>query len=143
RTVYISQSGPVKAYQLEVEGTKLNLPESIFKDDERRTAALNALRVSVDHYQAEDLNAKKTGAFFEKEVEALLDEGESQVMLKTLETLIDLIDDDSNSIWLFVLSNLYAPILLKARPFDAIIGNPPWIVMHSIQNADYQEFLKK
>ena len=45
-----------------------------------------------------------------------------------------------NSIWKFILQNLYKPWFL-AEKFDYIIGNPPWFTFNSIKNEQYQNTL--
>jgi hypothetical protein len=47
-----------------------------------------------------------------------------------------------NSIWKFILQNLYKPYFLGGR-FDYIIGNPPWFTYSSIKNEEYQDTLKR
>ena len=42
-----------------------------------------------------------------------------------------------DSIWRFILQNLYKPLLLRQQ-FDYVIGNPPWFTYRSIANAEYQ-----
>ncbi|HPG29654.1 MAG TPA: N-6 DNA methylase [bacterium] len=47
-----------------------------------------------------------------------------------------------DSIWKFILQNLYKPVFLKEK-FDFVIGNPPWLTYSDVTNADYQTQLKK
>lgn len=47
-----------------------------------------------------------------------------------------------DSIWKFIVSNLYKPYFL-ANKFDYIIGNPPWLTYSSIKNEDYQDIIDK
>ncbi|MEY5133812.1 MAG: hypothetical protein RLZZ198_1816 [Bacteroidota bacterium] len=42
-----------------------------------------------------------------------------------------------DSIWKFILQNIYKPYFL-ANKFDYIVGNPPWFTLSSIKNEDYQ-----
>ena len=42
-----------------------------------------------------------------------------------------------DSIWRFILQNLYKPLLLRGQ-FDYVIGNPPWFTYRSIANAEYK-----
>jgi type I restriction-modification system DNA methylase subunit len=42
-----------------------------------------------------------------------------------------------DSIWKFILQNMYKPYFL-ANKFDYIVGNPPWFTLSSIKNEDYQ-----
>ncbi|HUZ60276.1 MAG TPA: AIPR family protein [Hanamia sp.] len=45
-----------------------------------------------------------------------------------------------DSIWKFILQNLYKPYFLSGK-FDFIIGNPPWFTYSSIKNEEYQNTL--
>jgi len=45
-----------------------------------------------------------------------------------------------DSIWKFILQNLYKPYFLSGK-FDFIIGNPPWFTYSSIKNEEYQNSL--
>ena len=45
-----------------------------------------------------------------------------------------------NSIWKFIVQNLYKPYFFKEK-FDYVIGNPPWFTFNSIKNESYQNIL--
>ncbi len=45
-----------------------------------------------------------------------------------------------DSIWKFIVQNLYKPYFLSAK-FDYVIGNPPWFTYSSIKNEEYQNIL--
>lgn len=51
-------------------------------------------------------------------------------------------ENGRDSIWKFIISNLYKPYFLSNK-FDYIIGNPPWFTYSSIKNEDYQNILDK
>ena len=55
--------------------------------------------------------------------------------------LKDFIDTDRDTIWAFVLKNIYKPLFFKHR-FDFVIGNPPWISFRFMEPI-YQVFLKQ
>src|SRR5439155_5126803 len=108
---------------------------------------LRVLREAIVLYHAPDGEEKPTKrdveAFFEREAIAHeLTSDDAEILRATLTKLMKMVDDDNNSIWIFVLNNLYAPLMMHENPFDLIISNPPWIVNRSIQNRDYQKFLK-
>ncbi len=54
-----------------------------------------------------------------------------------------LIKGGKNTIWRFILKNKHKPIDFTYKKFDLIVGNPPWVVYNSIENIQYQNFLKK
>ncbi|AFN74288.1 Endonuclease, putative [Melioribacter roseus P3M-2] len=45
-----------------------------------------------------------------------------------------------DSIWRFIVQNLYKPYFLAGK-FDYVIGNPPWFTYSSIRNEEYQNIL--
>ncbi|HBH87634.1 MAG TPA: restriction endonuclease [Syntrophaceae bacterium] len=45
-----------------------------------------------------------------------------------------------DSIWKFIIQNLYKPYFLSGK-FDVIIGNPPWFTYSAIKNEEYQNIL--
>lgn len=45
-----------------------------------------------------------------------------------------------DSIWKFIVQNLYKPYFLN-KTFDYVIGNPPWFTYSSIKNEEYQILL--
>ncbi|MBS1669016.1 MAG: N-6 DNA methylase [Bacteroidetes bacterium] len=47
-----------------------------------------------------------------------------------------------DSIWKFIVQNLYKPYFLHDK-FDYVIGNPPWFTYSSIKNEEYQNILNK
>ena len=59
-----------------------------------------------------------------------------------MNTLLSMIDKDQDSIWIFIMNNMYAPVLLSNSKVDLVVGNPPWIVMRSMETG-YQKFLKE
>ncbi|MFZ2322311.1 MAG: N-6 DNA methylase [Ignavibacteriaceae bacterium] len=47
-----------------------------------------------------------------------------------------------DSIWKFIVQNLYKPYFLAGK-FDYVIGNPPWFTYSSIKNEEYQNTLNE
>ncbi|MCF8371224.1 MAG: N-6 DNA methylase [Bacteroidales bacterium] len=61
---------------------------------------------------------------------------------KIYETLKLVKEKGRDSIWKFIVQNLYKPYFLS-RKFDYVIGNPPWFTFSSIKNEEYQDLLNK
>jgi len=73
-----------------------------------------------------------------------LSEGkENKIFEEDMKLLLKLIDGKKNSIWTFILRNIYKPLAFSYRKFDVVVGNPPWLSMRYMKNPDYQDFLKK
>src|SRR6266446_6919725 len=64
-----------------------------------------------------------------------------QAVYGIVETLKRFIDAERDSIWAFVLKNIYKPLFFRDR-FDCIVGNPPWISFRYME-PEYQKFLKR
>jgi len=50
-------------------------------------------------------------------------------------------ENGRDSIWKFIVQNLYKPYFYAGK-FDYIIGNPPWFTFSSIRNEEYQNTLR-
>ncbi|MFX1327720.1 MAG: N-6 DNA methylase [Promethearchaeota archaeon] len=55
--------------------------------------------------------------------------------------ITDLHQEKRNHIWLFLLYNSIGSRLIRNK-VDLIIGNPPWVVLHSIFSKEYKEEIK-
>ncbi len=62
-------------------------------------------------------------------------------LFKIVKELKYFIDANRDTIWAFVLKNIYKPLFFK-RKFDFIVGNPPWIAFRFMEPT-YQAFLKR
>jgi len=49
--------------------------------------------------------------------------------------------DGRDTIWQFVLQNLYQPVFMY-QAFDAIVANPPWLTYADISSGDYQQLVR-
>jgi len=105
---------------------------------------LSALRSAITEYRKGEVNKRGARAMLRRELETIpLKDHEKTIIIDTLNTLISLVDEELDGIWVFMLNNIYAPIALQTDKFDIIVGNPPWIALRYIENKDYQDFVKK
>jgi hypothetical protein len=133
--------GGIRAFKMDAEGTPLLLPESILADSERLALVLGAISEAIGHYRT-GLKRKDSRALLERLVEPKCTTDEIEIIDETLQHLLTLVDAGSDSVWTFALRNMYAPVTLTENRVDVVLGNPPWIVMHSIEDSGYQDFLK-
>jgi len=135
----------------------LKIPFSMLQDRELLNAVLYYMKNIAKEYRLNRIEAgnqllKKKDEYlqiFDKKISKIEEEqgkkinvDDKFVMLETLKKILDLVDLGKDSIWTFMISNIYAPISLMKR-FDIIVGNPPWVVLKSIENYDYQNMVKK
>jgi hypothetical protein len=99
-------------------------------------------------YPVEELNTGLTKAFVEvirtrfAEARRGLSDLSPSYWGQNLRLLNELIHQGRNSIWAYMLKNTSRPLILSARKFDVIAGNPPWLSYSSIQDATYQKEVK-
>lgn len=134
----------VPCYAIEVENRNLLVPKSIASDSERRMTVLDALGRASRHYR-DGLSRDQAEVYLERQLPEYVGSNEKSVLFETLKDLLLFIDEDKDHIWIYLLNNFYAPIMMKEAsedPLELLVGNPPWIAMRSINNQDYQDFLK-
>jgi methylase of polypeptide subunit release factors len=138
----------IPVFKIQVSGETIALPESIAQNEDVLLAILRMFLSVLESYEAGKVTKKdaintmavKVLSVFQKR-SAIKEEW--KVLEQTLFTLMNLIDKRNNSIWVFLLRNLYAPARLSRSKFDVVIGNPPWISLRYIIDDNYQEFIKE
>ena len=63
----------------------------------------------------------------------------AEVMGRTARRLIQLYLEGKDHVWLFILKNIPAAVYLAQRKFDLVVGNPPWLSMRYLRNAQYRQ----
>ena len=64
-----------------------------------------------------------------------------EIIIETVDTLINLIRKGKDSIHPFILKNIYKPSIIGK--FDVVIGNPPWLSYRYVRSTERQGKLKK
>lgn len=132
----------IEVYDIEANGHHLQIPKSISLDATKRTKVVNGLKEALKEYKLRS-NVEQALQVLHRGISNIADKDEEGVLKQTLRTMARLVDKNLDSIWIFILYNIYATLSLKAEKFDVLISNPPWIVMRSIENRTYQDFLKE
>lgn len=89
------------------------------------------------HFQLENFKRFAKRAISEVNI----DDASIEVLFHVAERMRELIRTERNSIWAFILKNVYKPIFLKNK-FEWIIGNPPWLSYRYVEKGKYQEYLR-
>ena len=66
----------------------------------------------------------------------------TDILFATSKILKHLIEKDKDTIWGFVMRNIYRPLFFSKRKFDALVGNPPWLSFRYIEDTFYQRKIK-
>lgn len=121
--------------------SQLSLPLEIALDENKLKQVLTAFADILFEYKRQKLTKIQALRVFEKS--HTYDIKSMAVIQTTLRNMMNLVDENKDSIWVFMLRNIYAPLRMRQRKFDLVIGNPPWISLRYIENPSYQDFLKK
>ncbi|MEM2370768.1 MAG: N-6 DNA methylase [Candidatus Bathyarchaeia archaeon] len=133
---------PAAVYDVNADGHHIQIPKSIIVQKAVLSQVCEAFKDATSAYKA---RAKRNEALeiFKRRAPTGLSTDEFEILKATLNTIMTLIDKGLDTVWIFILNNIYAPIMLKESKFDVIVGNPPWIAMRYIGNKNYQDFLKQ
>jgi len=139
---FVTEGGRIEVYKVEVDGHRIQIPKSVVAQKAVLNQVFEAFREAVNACKAR-ADRNEALKIFRKKLSTMLTIDELEVLNSTLNVILTLMDKGLDSIWIFMLKNVYAPIALTESKFDVIVGNPPWIVMRYIENKNYQDFLKQ
>lgn len=131
-----------KKFKMTIDKEKLELSSQILEDVKVFDESLEVCEDVAD----QTYNRKKvTEDVFENIIRRQVKNGglNKQVIesfYKIYESLRIVKEKGRDSIWRFIIQNLYKPYFLKNK-FDYVIGNPPWFTYSSIKNGEYQDTL--
>lgn len=66
-----------------------------------------------------------------------------KILVNNIKTLFELISENRDSIWPYVLRNMFKPISITNKKVDVLLGNPPWISLGFMKNLIYQDYVKE
>ena len=150
--VYMADSIRLPPFEEELEGSgrpielhdrRVILPESLVKEPDTYDAVVRAAATYAEQLEDRSEGSQAAfGRFLQREVPKLAaDRRQVQALFLLAETLRQLRKERHDSIWAFVLKNLFKPLAVL-ESFDAIVGNPPWIIYRFIEKGAYQKFVK-
>jgi type I restriction-modification system DNA methylase subunit len=131
----------VTVYEYTVDNTHLQIPRTVAEDRVKLSKVITAFKEVMELYKVRK-NRDNVYRFFERMLQNVVNDKEFRVLKSTLNNILTLTDNGRNSIWVYMLSNIYIPIALSESKFDIVVGNPPWIAMRYIENKEYQDFIK-
>lgn len=139
----IQGESPVPVNQFNANGveTVFEVPSSIGQD------SINDLFDGIKEYLSDnstidEKSARATLAGRVEDYNALSEEEQRTVFRSLISQIADLQDQGKDTIWTFILKNVYKPIYLENKQFDRVLGNPPWLSYRYISNPDYKDHVK-
>ncbi|MGI8669082.1 MAG: Eco57I restriction-modification methylase domain-containing protein, partial [Aridibacter sp.] len=129
-------------FLMEIDDAKIPLTTEIFNSIEIYDKAV-AVADDLANRQGEVLTQATFEANLKNKLGGLEIDGQSREgFYKIYEKFKSVKDIGRDSIWRFILQNLYKPYFLKEK-FDYVICNPPWFTYKDIKNNIYRETLAK
>jgi len=120
--------------------TQLDLPLEIALEESNLKNVLTIFSEILTEYQAERIDQNQAKKAFKSRFKG--NKATTEILQMTLKAIMDLIDDERDSVWVFMMRNIYAPLRMKRKQFDLVVGNPPWVSFKFIENLAYKQFVK-
>jgi hypothetical protein len=131
------------SYVVELNGREVLLPEALLDDLSVYDRAIELSKDFAKHNKGKSINEESFHNFLlARQFPLAKSPALVDALFAIAEMLKDFIESDRDSIWSFILKNIYKPLFFRGK-FDFLVGNPPWIVYNSISEPEYQKFLKE
>jgi len=129
-------------YRIDLKGAEVTLPDRLTEDISLYDHAIELAKEFAQQNKGKATTVEGFASFLLAQgFPKAKDPDLTQSMYLISETLKRFIDSDRDTIWAFVLKNIYKPLFFR-RDFDFVVGNPPWISFRYMEPY-YQGFLKK
>lgn len=130
-------------YEVRIESRMVLLDAALIDNPELYDRAIELAKDYAQQNKSKRISQASFRNFLTAQHLAATDDNEAfvEALYGLMETLKHFIDIDRDSIWAFVLKNIYKPLFFRNK-FDFIIGNPPWIAFRFME-PEYQRFLKR
>jgi hypothetical protein len=134
----------IDVYKVSADKSFFAIPHRLADEPSLIDEVISKMYEYAKVYEKKEQSEDDTIKAFSQEVSSMknVDAKELKIFARDLKILLDLIDKGKNTIWSFILRNIYKPVALSHRKFDYVVGNPPWLSMRYMKNPQYQEFLK-
>jgi hypothetical protein len=143
RTGQITTEHKVVSMPVELDHTFVPFPEVFVDHPAAFDEAVDLSHTFALQHKKSEFTEERFRQYAKKNISEIdVDNDTLDTLYRVSLRMRELIDKERNSIWAFILKNVYKPIFLLNR-FDWIIGNPPWLTYSDIEKGDYQEFVKR
>jgi len=133
----------VPSYQTKIGEKQVFIPDTIITNPATYDHVIETTREFAKHFAGKPGGTKEAYEnFIKQHVPQVTDENTIDMLFYTAKAMKELIEEEKDSIWAYVMKNMYKPLFLKEK-FDVIIGNPPWLSYRFVDKGEYQKFLKK
>jgi type I restriction-modification system DNA methylase subunit len=138
----------IECYKIKADSQYLRVPRKVAENPEFTDVCVEVMKdYARTVASGETLDEEAFHNFLFQRVPHLLKDkqgkGIAKVLYESATVMAALIQRKRDTVWGFILKNIYKPLFLKKEKFDILIGNPPWISYRYIESTDYQNYLKK
>jgi len=138
----ISLYAPVPSHTTKMAEKDVSIPDSIITEPETYDAVIESTKEFARHFAGNaDVSLDVYESYMRQHVPQVKDRDTLSMLFDTALVMRELVEQQRDSIWGFVLKNIYKPLFLKGR-FDIVIGNPPWLSYRYVDKGEYQKLLK-
>ncbi len=140
----MEMGAPLPGFKLEIDGKRVIIPEILIHDPQLYDEAIEASKEFARSFAGREGGDEKTFLNFLGKASPKIasDKTLSLALYNLAEAMKELIEEKRDTIWAFILKNLYKPLFLKGN-FDVVLGNPPWLSYRYVEKGEYQKFLKR
>lgn len=131
-------------FKLEIDGKQIIIPEALIHDAQLYDEAIEVSKEFARDFAGRKGEDKITFLNFlgKASPKIAADKALSLALYSLAVAMKELIEERRDTIWAFILKNLYKPLFLKEN-FDVVLGNPPWLSYRYVEKGEYQKFLKR
>lgn len=131
------------SYRIILDDQPIHLPEMLLNNPSLNDEAIDSAEEFAVQHRGKKIAPNLFFNFVKMHYPSLaFDEKLTDAIFQMAEILKGLIESGTNSIWAFILKNIYKPLFLRNK-FDVIVGNPPWLSYRYIEQVPYQKFVKE
>jgi len=133
-----------KSFKMTIDKETLELSSQILEDVKTFDEALEASEeLAEQSYYKKKATVETFGNILQKQVKnGGFNKQVIESFYKIYESLRTVKEKGRDSIWKFIVQNLYKPYFLSKK-FDYVVGNPPWFTYSSVKNEEYQNILNE
>jgi type I restriction-modification system DNA methylase subunit len=128
-------------FKMQIDKDTLELSSKILNDVKIFDEALElAEELAEQTYNKKKATEEVFETILRQQVKGGFDKQVIESFYKIYGSLRTVKEKGRDSIWKFIVQNLYKPYFLS-KSFDFVIGNPPWFTFKAIKNEEYQNIL--
>lgn len=137
----------VEVYRFNSDEGTFDMPVGVTRGEDDLNELLDGVRDYLDQFDDLDEFEKQSFDAFlsgrdDLHYESLNNEEKETLYNSVLTPIANLQKGGRDTIWTFILKNMYKPIYLEDRSFDRVLGNPPWLPYRDISRDDYRDHVR-